>query len=344
MSFENIIVANIGWSEDYLGGQISSAMEYVQEVGTGAEAYNFAPSRDGLFYGYIRAAHRLAERSDRLWTIVFISKPSANEHLRIVGWYEDAVVAGYRSRPEYGFDPDFPNLTDDEQYMFSAVAAKAYVLPEEHRADFILPRPHRIGATGLYFAAGEDVAGDNADQRTSRRVMAEWLRRKLPPMRSLARRERPDIVEPEIVPGIIVDDGGHGIGFSPVAESAEHRALRLWACENPSVFTGEPGPIGRTEWPMKSGDRVDAVHEREDQLYLIEAKSRRSPLADLERGIYQCIKYRAVAQATDDATGRPRLVHAILLTELELPEALSELAAKHDIQLVTHLCDTKDPA
>lgn len=344
MSFENIIVANIGWSPKYDGERISSAMGYVAEHGTGAEAYNFSPSGDGLFYGYIRNGERLAERSHRLWTIVFISKPREADLLRVVGWYEDAVVGGYRTRPEYGYDPAFPEVRPGERFIFSAVTAKGFVANTEDREHLILPRGHRIKTAGLYFAAGEDNPLDSADQRASRATMADWIRRILPPLRDASRLDRPPIVEPVTLPGIEIDDGGAPSGYSPVAESDEHRALRLWAQANCLPFTGQNGAAGETEWPLPSGDRVDAVHNTADGLWLIEAKSRRSGDLDLERGIYQCIKYRAVAKAVHQNDGQTRPVHAVLLTERDLPARIAELAARHDIRHVKHMCQTEDPA
>jgi hypothetical protein len=344
LSFQNIIVANIGWSPTYDGEQVSSAMGYVAEHGTGAEAYNFSPSRDGLLYGYIRSGERLAERSDRLWTVVFISKPREIDLLRVVGWYEDAVIGGYRTRPEYGYDPSFPKVRPSERFIFSAVAAKAFVADADERKGLILPRGHRIKTAGLYFAAGVNNPADSIEQRTSRATIAEWLRNILPPLRAASRLDRPDIVEPVTLPGIEIDDGGSPSGYSSVAESDEHRVLRLWAMANPQFFTGHAGPAGETEWPLPSGDRVDAVHDTTDGLWLIEAKSRRSGDRDLERGLYQCIKYRAVANAVDDNNGQIRPVHAVLLTERDLPAYLVQLAARHDIRHVKHVCQTEEVA
>ncbi len=344
MSFENIIIANIGWSPTYEGERISSTMGYVAEHGTGAEAYNFSPSRDGLFYGYIRNGERLAERSDRLWTIVFISKPREADLLRVVGWYEDAAVGGYRTRPEYGYDSAFPEIRLGERFIYSAVAAKAFVANTEDRERLILPRGHRIKTAGLYFAAGEDNPLDSTDQRASRATMADWVRRILPSLRDTSRLDRPSTVKPVALPGIEIDDGGSPSGYSSVAESDEHRALRLWAQANRRPFTGENGAAGETEWPLPSGDRVDAVHDTPDGLWLIEAKSRRSGDLDLERGIYQCIKYRAVTKAVHENNGDARPIHAVLLTERDLPSRLAELAAHNDIRHVKHMCQTEDAA
>lgn len=337
MNFDNIIVANIGWSEFYRGGDIASAMTFVGDHGTGAEAFNFSPSHDGLFYGYIRG-ERLGERSDRIWTVVFVSKPSERELLRVVGWYEDAVVGAYRDRPEYAIDDDFPEIPGAGRHIYSAITGKAFVVPAEARSELILPKGHRIKSTGVYYVAGVNNFDDTQKQANARAEMAEWLRQVLPNLRSDSRVERPISIALRSVPGIEIDEGGTPNGYSPVAESDEHRALRVWAQRNPFPFTGRAGHAGHTEWPMKSGDRVDAVHENDEGLWVIEAKSRRSPDRDIERGIYQCIKYRAVAEAMQEAISKTRPVYAVLLTERDLTAELAALAQHHEIRHFQHWC------
>lgn len=338
MSFSNIIIANIGWADTYEGEAITSAMSYVVEHGTGAEAYNFSVAPDGLFYGYLRNGDGLAKRSDRLWTVVFISKPKDSEPLRVVGWYEDATVGGYRTRPEYGYDPHFPEVRPGERFIFSTAAAKAFVAHTNDRSTLVLPRGHRIGSSGIYFAAGENNPADSSEQRRARSAMAEWLRKVLPPLREASRLSHKEMVVPLYLPGIHIDDGGTPAGYSAVAESDEHRTLRLWARDNAKQFTGKMGPSGETEWRLPSGDRVDAMHETVDGLWLIEAKSRRSGEDDMERGVYQCIKYRAVAEAVRTDSPHAPPVHAVLLTENDLSHHVRDLADRHDIRHVRHRC------
>lgn len=84
--------------------------------------------------------------------------------------------------------------------------------------------------------------------------------------------------------------GGEGDG---------HKDLRLWVKDNPEKIFKRMGPplSSDTEVELKSADRVDVVHRYDKKVMLIEVKSRTSDLKDLERGIYQCVKYRAVKEA-----------------------------------------------
>ena len=61
----------------------------------------------------------------------------------------------------------------------------------------------------------------------------------------------------------------------------------------------------------------------------VEVKSRDSNETDLERGIYQCIKYQAVMSAMD-IREEPCIV-PVLVTESALPGNLKNLAKLHGI-------------
>ena len=146
----------------------------------------------------------------------------------------------------------------------------------------------------------------------------------------------------------VIDDV-FGPGAVPVSETPQerdgfgggegepHKQLRLWA-------TANPGAIDRrcmdyeasTEVLLLSGDRVDAIFRGPQETVCVEVKSHTSNAADLERGVYQCIKYRAVAAAMD--ARKVASVHAILVTQTKLPGYLVDLAKLHGVGTirVTH--------
>jgi len=336
--WDNVIVANIGWDAAYAGDDIVSHHKYVQEHGTGAEAYNFS-AFDGLFYGYVRDGSALSRFSDHTWTIVFISKPDERSKLRLVGWYEEAVVGSYRDRPEYATDIEFPWLDDNQKFHFSALTKSAYILPEELREGFELPHGHRIKSGGIYYAAGGE-RDDRPEQASARKKMVEWLRKVIPQVRELSRIDREQDAGVPQIPGIQIDDGGHPFGYSPVPESEEHRSLREWVCANPLFVTGDASVSpGRPEFVLDSADRIDAAFSESDRFWAVEVKSRLSPPSDHYRGIFQCVKYRAVAAAM------PKIgvtnVEAILVTERHLDPDHEALAQKLGIR---HLIAPMDRA
>ena len=108
-------------------------------------------------------------------------------------------------------------------------------------------------------------------------------------------------------------------------EGPNHRALRLKVTGNPSLVRRGLRPEGTdTEVDLRSGDRVDVVSIIGDRTVAMEIKSKDSDWTDLRRGVYQCVKYRAVLAAQD--IRRDPAVECWLVTESPLPGDLKDLA------------------
>jgi hypothetical protein len=121
-----------------------------------------------------------------------------------------------------------------------------------------------------------------------------------------------------------------GLDYARSGEGPNHRALRLWVYSNPGrIAQRYNSAFPQTEFVLESADRVDVVFNLEDEIIAIEVKSRDSNTIDLRRGVYQCIKYRAVLEAMDvRSTGN---VTALLVTEGELPGEIEALLRNHNI-------------
>lgn len=108
-----------------------------------------------------------------------------------------------------------------------------------------------------------------------------------------------------------------GIQYGRTGEGKNHRNLRRWVLDNPGVVMPRFNVIeARTEVELLSGDRVDDVYYGKSRTVAIEVKSRDSNEADIERGLYQCVKYRSVLRAMDPRKDPP--VDALLVTEDQL--------------------------
>lgn len=85
----------------------------------------------------------------------------------------------------------------------------------------------------------------------------------------------------------------HGGG----GEGKEHKAIKEFVYNHPESL----GIIGvtrkETEHPLPSGDRLDVYFESSDCRYAIEVKPLTSPDDDITRGIFQCVKYKAILEA-----------------------------------------------
>ena len=132
-----------------------------------------------------------------------------------------------------------------------------------------------------------------------------------------------------------------GIARGRGGEGPNHKALRLWVQANPTaVFPRLKVTRTETEVDLLSGDRVDVVYYATERTIALEVKSKDSNEADLTRGIYQCVKYRAVMQSMDPRADAD--ISAVLVTEQKLPGYLNELAKQLEVphKLVSPKKDT----
>ena len=134
--------------------------------------------------------------------------------------------------------------------------------------------------------------------------------------------------EPELVPQGSEKDG---IRYTRKGEGPNHRALRLWVKRHPRKVRRSYAEFRTdTEVVLDSADRVDVVYYGPDLTVVIEVKSSDSDDNDLRRGVFQCIKYRAVMEAMD--IRREARVEALLVTEEKLSGGLRSLLRLHNIR------------
>lgn len=127
--------------------------------------------------------------------------------------------------------------------------------------------------------------------------------------------------------------------FNPFGSggSPEHRKLRDYIATNPSLLKVFECEKGITEYPLKSGDKIDVLFEESEMITAVEVKPKRSGYDDIERGIYQCIKYQAVLIAENKANNISKPVHAILVTEDTVPDFLKETSELLGITLYENI-------
>lgn len=124
--------------------------------------------------------------------------------------------------------------------------------------------------------------------------------------------------------------GGFGGG-----ERDEHKALKEYVAQNPRVIgLGTNTPIGTTEYLLPSGDSLDVSFNGKKVWVAAEVKSSISAEGDIVRGLFQCVKYRAVMEAVLLTEAEPQNARALLVLESKLPQPLIPLRNMLGIEVV----------
>lgn len=123
--------------------------------------------------------------------------------------------------------------------------------------------------------------------------------------------------------------------FATGPESAAHKALKEWAVSNPTFFA-DYGAFadGRTEVTLSSGDRLDAYFENRMMRLAVEVKSVRSPPDEIERGVFQCVKYRSVLRAMQLVMGQAPNAQAVLVLDGPAPARVIDLATMLTVRIL----------
>ena len=115
--------------------------------------------------------------------------------------------------------------------------------------------------------------------------------------------------------------------------SPEHHKLRDHIASNPD-YIGLDFEFGTTEYPQKSGDSIDIVFQSNQKVLGIEVKSIRSGNDDLERGIFQCIKYREVLKAENKLSNKNLESDCILVYEGDMDDKNIKSAKKLNVKYI----------
>ncbi len=122
--------------------------------------------------------------------------------------------------------------------------------------------------------------------------------------------------------------------WSGGAESVHHKRLKEYLAERHELLDLKGGYSSSFEVCLPSADRADLflINETDLRIVCVEVKSRVSNDSDLLRGIFQCIKYRAILDAHQryellrSPTHTENNVRVLLVTECPLSTPLTRVA------------------
>lgn len=130
-------------------------------------------------------------------------------------------------------------------------------------------------------------------------------------------------------------DTTHG-GWSTEHESKEHRLLKEHIAKNPHAVGLAKNPKNSIEYVFASGDVADIVFEWNTRVCAVEIKSIKSNHCDIYRGIFQCIKYKALLRAEQKLAPRRKIIQTMLVCEEPLNAALKKLAKVLNVNVVVY--------
>jgi hypothetical protein len=123
--------------------------------------------------------------------------------------------------------------------------------------------------------------------------------------------------------GQIIERAGHGGGGG---EGPAHLRLKTLVSKNPDWVGLKIGSgDGEVEQCLPSGDSVDVVFFRPNRIHAVEVKPVDASVRDITRGLFQCVKYRAVLQARAAFEHDDRRISACLALGGPLPVGLIPL-------------------
>lgn len=114
--------------------------------------------------------------------------------------------------------------------------------------------------------------------------------------------------------------------FFPGGEGELHKKLKEYIFKNPASIGILDTLAKKTEYSLLSGDKLDIKIETQDTIWAIEVKSIISDETDMLRGIYQCVKYRAVLEAEKAVEPSHKAIKTLLVLGGELSRKLKLVA------------------
>ena len=118
-----------------------------------------------------------------------------------------------------------------------------------------------------------------------------------------------------------IKNGGFGGG-----EGKEHKALKEYILKHPERLGIKGVKFSETEHDLLSGDRLDVFFNCKSIHYAIEVKPMTSPEGDIIRGVFQCVKYKAVMDAMRVADNGNYENDTLLVLAGNMPETARQMA------------------
>lgn len=125
--------------------------------------------------------------------------------------------------------------------------------------------------------------------------------------------------------------------FRGTGEGKEHKKLKEYIAGKPKLFGINSKVNVYIEKRLCSGDCLDVLFQNESVSLAVEVKPSTAVREDIIRGIFQCVKYRAVLDAILIATNKPQNSRAVLALGGNLPEELIPLVNLLGVEFIQNV-------
>ena len=120
-------------------------------------------------------------------------------------------------------------------------------------------------------------------------------------------------------------------------ESDAHKRLKRRIASNPGLVGVNRRETGKKERLLYSGDKVDVYFK--GVAVAVEVKAGNAAPGELQRGVFQCIKYRAVLEAQQISNGEVPTANCRLAIGGRLPDELRNLCERLEVEYFDELDD-----
>ncbi|WP_053183105.1 hypothetical protein [Sunxiuqinia dokdonensis] len=110
--------------------------------------------------------------------------------------------------------------------------------------------------------------------------------------------------------------------YEKSGESEYHLRFKNYLAMNPQIFGLKENQNGKTEYQFPSADTIDVIFEYKSEIIGVEAKSIISDEKDILRGLFQCVKYKALVEAEQKVNDQIPNCRIVLAIEKKFPKNL----------------------
>lgn len=130
------------------------------------------------------------------------------------------------------------------------------------------------------------------------------------------------------------NDGGDFGDCGSGGESPAHLKLKEWVACNPCAIGLPADARPSVEHEFPSGDRVDVLFRLGFRAWAVEVKTAEAPDLELQRGVYQSVKYQALLRAVQKVHCAPPVGQALLVCGGPASEVVQQVADLLGIRVV----------